>query len=157
MKSILIAIIVFVMDQLIKCGIRRYPIGVTCCELSGLMRVTHYTNTGAAFSMFSDHTAFLIMISLLLMTGIGLFVWRKMKLTNAARVAFACMIGGGLSNLLDRICFGGVTDYIELEMIAFPVFNLADAAITLSIAAMLILVLMEKVEISTGENHGGKD
>lgn len=157
MKNIIIAATIIGMDQLAKCCIRYLPIGVSCFELSGILRITHYTNTGAAFSIFSEHTMLLAAASLLLMTGIVIFAWRKMNLTKAALSAYACLIGGGLSNLVDRICFGGVTDYIEMSMISFPVFNLADVAITLSIAALLLMTLMGKLEITTGEDHGGKD
>lgn len=153
-KNVLIAITVTGIDQLVKCLIRRLPIGFSCPMLPGVVRLRHCTNSGAAFSLLSGQTMLLIVCSLLLMTSIALFVWRMMNLTAAARAACACLIGGGLSNMLDRVCFGGVTDYIELVLFSFPVFNLADIAITVSIAVLMMMTLTGKLERPTGEEHG---
>ena len=154
MKNVLIVGAIIGIDQLVKGMIRHIPEGVSFFVLPGVVRITHCINTGAAFSMLSGHTLLLIIGSLLLMVGIAVFVWQKMNLTDAARTACACLLGGGISNLLDRICMGGVTDYIELLLFSFPVFNLADVAITTSIAVLLMMTLTGRLEIDTGDNHG---
>ena len=77
-----------------------------------------------------------------------------MRLTRTAQTAICCMIGGGVGNLIDRIVYAGVTDYIRLLLFDFPVFNLADIAITGSGVVLLILILMGKLEQTTGEEHG---
>lgn len=146
MKNVILAAVVACADQLIKCVIRQYPSGHTFIVVPGLLRITHCTNKGAAFSILSGYTPLLIALSLLLMMGIVWVVFRKMHLTSAAQATCACLLGGGLGNLTDRICFGGVTDYIELLFFSFPVFNLADVAITISIAVLLVMTTLGKLE-----------
>ena len=64
------------------------------------------------------------------------------------------LIGGGLGNLVDRILFGGVTDYIRLSLIRFPIFNFADICITVSVAALMLLLLFDHFNDKTEERHG---
>lgn len=153
-KNAWIAAAIVCADQLLKSVIRRCPLGFSYGFLPGFMRITHCTNSGAAFNLLSGQTVLLVICSLLLMAGILVFVCRIMNLTDAAQKAIAALIGGGISNLLDRICFGGVTDYLELLLFEFPVFNTADIAITLSIALLLIMALTGRLEITSGEEHG---
>lgn len=151
-KNVLISVAIVVTDQLAKCVIRCSPRGFSRELIPGFMRITHCMNSGAAFSFLSGQTALLIVCSLLLMTGILLLVCRKMSLTAAAQSVCASIIGGGISNLLDRLLFGGVTDYLEFTCIDFPVFNIADIAITLSIITLLMMTFTGRLE-TTGEKH----
>ena len=66
----------------------------------------------------------------------------------------AGILGGGLGNLLDRIFFGGVTDYINLLPIRFPIFNFADICITLSVGALVWQILFDRTTEKTEEHHG---
>ena len=61
----------------------------------------------------------------------------KRRFPRLSRLAISGLIGGGLGNLIDRILFGGVTDYIRLSLIRFPIFNFADICITVSVAALI--------------------
>lgn len=154
MKNIGIAAAIVSIDQLVKYAIRRCPEGVSYEFLPGFIRITHCTNSGAAFSLFSEYNIFLLVCSILIMIGVLAFVCRKMRLTSAAQSACACLIGGGIGNLLDRVFLGGVTDYLELLLFSFPVFNIADIAITLSAALLMIMTFTGKIEAVTGEEHG---
>ena len=94
------------------------------------------------------------MISVILLVVLGVFLYRSLALSPAAQIAFSCLIGGGIGNLIDRVLYGSVTDYIRLIPIRFPVFNLADIAITTSVSALLLMILIGRLEIRTGETHG---
>ena len=67
---------------------------------------------------------------------------REKALSTPTRLAISGLIGGGMGNLVDRILFGGVTDYIRLSLIRFPIFNFADICITVSVAALMLLLLL---------------
>lgn len=149
-----LALAVAALDQLVKGWIRHAPLGVTLLDIPGLVSLTHVVNTGAAFSMFSGYTALLAAVSILLLTAIWVYAAKRMRLTKAAWTALACLTGGGMGNLLDRIFYAGVTDYIRLRFIEFPVFNLADIAITGSIAVLLILLATNMLEESREDQHG---
>lgn len=152
-----IAVLIAAVDQLIKHYVREIPLRVPFFEIPGLISLEHCVNTGAAFSILSGHTVLLAGISLVLIGIILLFVVRKMRLTPVSLVALECLMGGGIGNLADRLLFSGVTDYIRLQFIDFPVFNFADIAITVSIAALIILLLTdtleEPLEDSRGSDH----
>ncbi len=141
-------------DQLIKSYIRNLPYGKALLEIPGIVQVTHYVNTGAAFSIMSGQAKLLIALSSLLLAGICGYVFLRMQMTGYASAAVGCLIGGGFGNLFDRIAFQGVTDYIRLLFFDFPVFNLADIAITGATACLIILLFLGKLEGSTGEDDG---
>ena len=139
-------------DQAVKAIIRQFPEGAVLLRLEPFLEITHCVNTGAAFSMLSGRTALLSVVSALLLAAVSVIIWRSMCLTRAGYLAFACLLGGGIGNLIDRMLLGGVTDYIRLLLFRFPVFNLADIAITMSIAVLMLLLLRGRRE--ENEHHG---
>ena len=100
--------------------------------------LTKTTNTGAAFGLFKDNTLFIIIVSLLM---IGLIIHYLIK-SNVfiLSLGLSFFLGGAVSNLLDRIVFGYVRDFIQVFMIT--TFNIADMFTV--IGAMLIIVYLIK-------------
>lgn len=141
-------------DQIIKAVIRRQALGQTIFEIPGVVAITPSFNTGAAFSLLSGRPILLAAVSAVLLLALCFYAARRIPLTRAAETALGFMVGGGVGNLIDRIAYAGVTDYIRLLLFDFPVFNLADMAITGSIAVLLILLLTGKLENTTGEENG---
>lgn len=142
----LIVVMIAAMDQLIKLQIRNMPPGKIIYILPGLFSIESCVNTGAAFSMLSGHTMLIIWISLLLLAAILVYAMKKLRLTPVSWIMMELLVGGGIGNLFDRLLFAGVTDYIRLQFIDFPVFNLADIAITVSISVLMILLLTDTLE-----------
>ena len=145
---------IIALDQAIKSLIRLTPVGSTLFEVPGVFSLTHSINTGAAFSLFSGRPMLLAILSIGLLAAIIFYARKSLRLTKPARVALACMLGGGIGNQMDRVFLSGVTDYIRLLFIDFPVFNLADMAITLSVMLLLFLLLTDALEETTEEKHG---
>lgn len=144
--NIIVLALILLSDQLIKGLIRSYPVGRRLFVFSPVAEIVHCTNTGAAFSIMSDATHLIALLSLFLLCAILVVMTRYIHLTRPARTALACLLGGGIGNLIDRLIYGGVTDYIHLLFIDFPVFNLADIAITLSVSALLYLMITKRLE-----------
>lgn len=151
---LIIAFLLAAVDQMIKSAIRLTPPGSSVCRIDGILEIRHSTNTGAAFSLLSERTLLITLLSAALLVAVYLIAAKTMRLTAPAKAAFACLIGGGVGNLIDRLLFSAVTDYIRLLFFRFPVFNLADILITCSIAFLMILVMTGKHEVPTGEDHG---
>ena len=126
------------LDQAIKAGIRKMPVHTVFYEIPGVFALTHSVNTGAAFSLFSGRPILLAVVS---------------AVTGAAWMSFACLLGGGIGNLFDRVFFSGVTDYIVLQFVDFPIFNLADMAITGSVGVLLLLLLTNTLEKDSEGGH----
>ena len=149
-----IVALVVVLDQIIKMKVRSLPLGKVFYEIPGIVSFEHCVNTGAAFSMFSGQTWLLAVASVVLIAVMLFYVYRYLHLTPLAWAAMECLVGGGIGNLLDRLLFSGVTDYIRLRLIDFPVFNLADVAITASIVVILVLLFTDTLEERVEEKHG---
>lgn len=105
--------------------------------LFGLFNFTYVENTGAAFSMFSDKTDTLSLLTILFLIAIFCLLMKKMFESKYVNVCLMLVFAGGLGNLIDRIAYGYVIDFIEPLFIDFAVFNFADCCITVG-AFMLI-------------------
>ena len=93
-------------------------------------------NSGASFSLFAQHNVLLIVVASLVLVMIGWFFFR---LPSSVRLFIPPFVLGVLSNLFDRVRWGGVVDYLSFW--SFPVFNLADVLIVLSVFFFSYFVL----------------
>lgn len=132
----LIALLIATADQLSKNWIRsNLLVGHSYFE-AGLFRVIHVSNTGAAFGLFQGQSFILTIIGL---AGIAVFlvyilvIYRGAPFLNNLlnRVALGLVFGGALGNLIDRLRFGQVTDFLDFGF--WPVFNIADSAVTVGV------------------------
>lgn len=129
------ALITLLADQVSKSLVRAWlPLGSSIPVLPNALHITHTQNPGAAFGLFPNATVLLIVIALFVS---AIFLWLGRQGFDRRRVAVATgmMLGGAVGNLIDRVRFGAVTDFIDLRV--WPIFNLADAALT--IGALLLL------------------
>ncbi len=105
--------------------------------LFGLFNFTYVENTGAAFSMFSGKTDSLSLLTILFLIAIFYLLMKKTFESKYLNFCLVLVFAGGLGNLIDRIAYGYVIDFIEPLFIDFAVFNFADCCITVG-AFMLI-------------------
>lgn len=141
-------------DQAIKHAVRLMPEGEPFFRCPPFFELERVTNTGVAFSLFSSMQGIVVLLPAALMLLLCVYQAREKTLSTPARLAISGLIGGGLGNLVDRILFGGVTDYIRLSPIRFPIFNFADICITVSVAALMLLLLFDHFNDKTEERHG---
>ena len=134
----LAALLVVVVDQLSKLWIRSsLAVGQSLFEL-GFFEIIHVPpNTGAAFGLFQGQSFALIIVSLVVIAVIlcyALFICRRFPLLDNMpnRIAIGLILGGAVGNLIDRVRFGGVTDFIGVGS-WWPAFNIADAAVTVGV------------------------
>ncbi|MBQ5825488.1 MAG: signal peptidase II [Clostridia bacterium] len=119
-------------DQLIKYAVLNSSLtqGEVISVIADFIQLRYVENTGAAFSLFEGKTEILTVFSALVMVvGIYLIFARKIK-SKVMLVSVVLIMGGGLGNLIDRVVYHFVVDYIEVLFIDFPVFNFADSFIT---------------------------
>ena len=127
-------------DQWVKALITRsIPPGSSVSVISGLISLTHVQNRGVAFGLMAGISP--ILMTLAALTLIVLLSYNKGRRTwsRASSLGFALMVGGAIGNLLDRIRFGFVVDYLDVHV--WPVFNLADAAIVTGAGLVLLALL----------------
>ena len=102
--------------------------------LGGFLRIELHKNPGIAFSLPVPN-ALQIFFSLVVLGGIGLF-WKKIAQDSFENITLTVVLGGAMGNLLERVTEGRVTDFIAIGN--FPVFNLADTALSCGICALLL-------------------
>ena len=110
--------------------------------VDGFISIFSSHNTGAAWSMLNKHTWLLVVLSIIFICII-LFTNYKFKQKNMMySIGFGLVIGGAIGNLIDRVAFGYVRDFISLDFINFPIFNIADCAITIGVVLLGLFFVM---------------
>lgn len=129
-------------DQYIKyLVIKNIAMTDTITVIPKILNFVYVKNTGAAFSLFSGKTYILGIVSLVVCVGILFYMFVKKPGNKLFSVSLAMIFGGAVGNFADRMFRGFVVDYIELCFIKFPVFNLADIAITVGAVLLMIYVI----------------
>lgn len=142
MATPIILFVVVALDQLTKHLVRTNISLYESIPDRGFFRLVHAENTGAAFSILENATPYLIAASSIALIFI---VWlalshRATFLENAwGRVALGLAAGGTLGNLIDRVYFGFVTDFLKAG--SFPAFNVADTSVVTGMALIAFLYL----------------
>ena len=139
--SVIIMAGIVVLDRLVKYW--AMTVLAPAVELNGIKGVFHFyyvENTGAAFSILREHTWILIVITALVVAA-GLYVLFSKKLSIPYQICIAAIVGGGIGNLIDRICYGYVVDMFMFDFVEFAIFNVADIFITLAGIAIIVVLL----------------
>ncbi len=110
--------------------------------LSPFARIVHWYNTGVAFGMFQDKNLLFSILALAISIILIIFYPKLTEEDWFLRIALGMQLGGSLGNLIDRITIGHVTDFISVGN--FPVFNIADASITVGVAVMILGLWVEE-------------
>ena len=152
-----IAAIVVLLDQTAKAAIKSWlPLHETVPVIPGVMDFTHVQNTGAAFGIlnaadFPFKAAIIALIATIALIGVGLYAAALPAHQRAARLGLALVLGGAAGNLIDRIAVGSVVDFVDVYWrdYHFWAFNVADAAITVGVAVMIVDMLGLTRRVST--------
>ena len=135
-KPLIVASAVLFLDQLTKLIVHsRLSEGESVPLIRNILHISLVHNTGAAFGLFRHQSLILTGISVLTFAVILLFYRRIAASGRILRVGFALIAGGSLGILIDRLRFGYVVDFVDFRV--WPVFNIADSAIT--VGAILVL------------------
>jgi len=117
----------------------------------GFFSITYVRNPGAAFGMFSEahgllRMGFLVSVSLVAVVMLSVFFLKSPHAERVSRVAAVLVIGGALGNLIDRLRFGEVIDFLDVFVgrLHWPAFNVADSAITIGIGMFVVSAWRER-------------
>jgi signal peptidase II len=147
--EIWLAVAVVAADQLSKAMVRAtLPLHDSRTIIPGLLDLTHVRNTGAAFGFlnavdFPFKTVVIALIATAALVGVGMYAASLAHHQLIARVGLALIIGGAAGNLLDRVIAGSVVDFVDVYWRGwhFWAFNVADSAITVGVAIMILDML----------------
>lgn len=146
--AVLAAVLVAV-DQIVKYLVMtNIPSGGHVPLIPYLVELTYVTNTGAAFSIFSEHTWALALVSLVMSLVLALALWKNLFRHPFGKLALTLLLAGAVGNLIDRAFRGFVVDMFNVLFMRFAVFNVADICVVVGgiAAGVYYIFLMDKLE-----------
>lgn len=109
--------------------------------------LNYIKNTGAAFSILQNSRELLIILSMIALVLLALHVIHHLKSISLKTCFFIALLSAGIAgNLHERIIYGYVRDYFQLNFINFPVFNISDILINVGVIALIIMILIKKTK-----------
>ena len=136
------AAVVFTLDRVTKNLVAAsIPYGTEVETLGGLVGITNVKNSGAAFGIAPALAIIFLLASLVVSIGLVVYVARQQTDTLTA-VILGVILGGTAGNGFDRLVHGEVTDFVNVHF--WPVFNLADSAISIGVVALIAGYLLRK-------------
>lgn len=110
-----------------------------------LFNLHYLRNSGAAFSLLQNAREFLIIVSIVATTFLFMYVHNQIRSIHLISISFISLLSAGImSNCHERIVLGFVRDYIQLNFINFPIFNIADIFISIGVIALVVILLFYK-------------
>ncbi len=140
-KIILIAVISVILDQIVKYLIiskstlyKKNPV------IDGFFNITYVQNRGAAWGILNNNIILLVVITVLALGLICSFIFKESNIKKLDIVLYGMLLGGIIGNFIDRIFRGYVIDFLDFIIFGydFPVFNIADMLIVISVGIMII-------------------
>ena len=126
----ILTIALVAVDQIVKyLVLTRIPFGDHVPFIPWVLELTHVENTGAAFSIFSDHTWALALVSLVMSIVLALALWKNFFRHPFGKLALTLLLAGALGNFFDRAFRGYVVDMFNVLFMRFAVFNVADICV----------------------------
>jgi signal peptidase II len=150
---ILVSGLVIVLDQITKAIIlATLPLMDAIPVIPGFFSIVHVRNPGGAFGFMAGQGPMVRSILFLVISGLaaGVIIWlyrRTPASFRLLRIALALIFGGAIGNIIDRIRFGEVVDFLDVYIgnLHWPAFNIADSAITIGMTIMIYHVLFKKM------------
>lgn len=147
MGVLVITVIIVALDQATKLLVKaRFFLGESIEVLGDVLRFTYIENPGMAFGIRIGGKYFFTVFAALATIVIMIYLYRIRREKLPARLSLALILGGAIGNLIDRFAYGSVIDFIDVGInnTRWPVFNIADSAVSIGMVILMALVLFEK-------------
>jgi signal peptidase II len=154
-----IAALIVALDQWTKWLVRvNIPAGESWLPeslmwLSPYARIVHWYNRGAAFGMFQEGGMVFTVLAFIVIAAIIYYYPQVSRADWPLRLAMSMQLGGAIGNLIDRLTIGYVTDFVSVG--TFPVFNIADASISVGCVVLLLGVWLQERSAKKEKTQAG--
>ncbi|SHM07995.1 signal peptidase II . Aspartic peptidase. MEROPS family A08 [Caldanaerovirga acetigignens] len=136
------AALIFAVDQLTKALVKMHMApNQSIPVIDNILHLTYVQNTGAAFSLLKGRVFFFVVVSFAVIAVIVYYLTRLPEEKKLFKFTLALVLGGAFGNLVDRLRFGYVVDFIDFRI--WPVFNVADSAVVIGVLLLLYLVMCD--------------
>ena len=145
-------------DQITKAIVRAYMnVGDTIPVIKDIFHFTYVRNEGAAFGMLSEHRWVFMTLSVIALVALSVYLFKFCEEDLFTKIGMALIIGGGIGNMIDRICLKYVVDMIDCRFIDFYVFNFADCCVCVGsgivILGFILSMIKEQKAKKAAENN----
>ena len=144
---ILLTIIFLVIDIISKLVVGNLmKVNTSVMVIKNFFYITYVRNTGAAWSIFAGETLGLIIISLLIIVFLLYYILKNKPKFMIEKMGYAMILGGAFGNLVDRVVYGYVIDFLDFNIFGYnyPIFNLADSFIFVGVLLLIIFTWRDK-------------
>lgn len=145
----LVGIAVVVFDQITKIiCLKNMELSQSVEVIPGVLNFTYIQNKGAAFGSLSESRWVFMIASVLLIVAIVAYVLYDKTLKNSMVICLSMIAGGGVGNMIDRIAYGYVVDFIDVKFLSFWkwIFNVADSFVCVGAALLLLIILIYEIK-----------
>ena len=136
-----LTLVVILLDMVSKYIVSRLLIvNESVMIIKNFFNITYVRNTGAAFSIFSENTFLVMVISFMIIMGIILYISKNKPSNKIDKISYSLILGGAIGNFIDRVIYGYVRDFIEIDIFGwdYPIFNLADVFVVVGVILLVI-------------------
>lgn len=142
--SIILGSVVF--DQITKLlTVRFLELGETIPLWEDVFHFTYIQNRGAAFGMLSDNRWVFMVVSTVAIVGVLFYLIKYRPANKLLVISLSMIVGGGIGNMIDRVFLGYVVDFIDVRLINFAVFNIADSFVTVGACILILYLVLDMV------------
>lgn len=142
----IIAMILIGLDQLSKyLTVQEIALGEVVPVIPNILSLTYIRNSGAAWSILEDQMIFFYVITVVVVGALIYFLHTEGKKSPIASTGIAFIMGGAIGNFIDRLHLKYVIDMIRLEFINFPIFNVADMALTIGVIILIGYIVYDEL------------
>ena len=133
------ALLIVILDQFTKFLVKQnFQLNQSIPIIKNILHLTYITNTGSAFGLFKGLNWFFVFFSVIVIIAIFYYLERIVKNEKLLQFAAGLLLGGTIGNLIDRVAYGAVIDFIDFRV--WPVFNIADSAVTIGVIILIVLL-----------------
>lgn len=145
----LVALVIIIIDQLTKWFIvKTMHVGESIPIIENFLYITSHRNRGAAWGILQDQMTFFYIVTVLVVIAIIYYMEKYAKGKVLLQLSLSLILGGALGNFIDRLFRKEVVDFIDTYIFSydFPIFNIADSALTIGVVLMFIQMVKESKE-----------
>ncbi|KOP82067.1 signal peptidase II [Cytobacillus solani] len=153
----IIALFIIALDQLTKYLIvKNMELGESIKVIEDFLYITSHRNRGAAWGILEGQMWFFYIITVIVIIGIVYYIQKAAKGKMLFGVSLGFMLGGAIGNFIDRVFRNEVVDFVNTYIFGydFPVFNIADSALVIGVAMLMIQMLLEERALKKEKTHG---
>ena len=149
LRILLVSIAVVFIDQLTKLLVKAsFDLGESIRLLGNVLRFTYIENPGMAFGLRFAGPWFFTIFSAIASLALVFYLYKVRHERFLTRLSLALVLGGAIGNLIDRVLYSQVIDFIDVGIgnTRWPVFNIADSAVSVGMVLLIALLIFEKEE-----------